>query len=375
MPPAGVPRSPGSRLRSALEPSDARRSFERSRRHHGPGRGARRARACRDGAATWRGSRASAAGPRPVASVRRLVVDEGTWVGASIDRAQPERKPLRVPTAPDAASARPGGRVRRLELSAGVLGGGRRHRFGPRGRMPGGGEGASGASRHQRAGGCGDRRRRAAARGMPDGVFGMVHGASPASAARSWSIRRSVPSHSPDRCAAAARCSTPRRAVPTRFRSTASWARRIRSSSCLRPWRRVATRSPRASSASMTLGSGQFCTNPGVAILDGSSASDGIRASRGQLIAAAPAGHHGARRHQRGVRSGHGEGRGARGRGSCGPGSPAAVRARRRRRPHSSSPTGPHICVTSDWPTKSTVRPPLPCLRRPRAGPRRSPAR
>ena len=50
----------------------------------------------------------------------------------------------------DPAADRPGRRVRRLELPARLLDGRRRHRLGARRRLPGGGQGPFGASRHRR---------------------------------------------------------------------------------------------------------------------------------------------------------------------------------------------------------------------------------
>ncbi len=58
----------------------------------------------------------------------------------------------------DPAADRPCRRVRRIELSARLLDGRRRHRLGARGRLSGGGERPFGASRHGRTGRPGDRR-------------------------------------------------------------------------------------------------------------------------------------------------------------------------------------------------------------------------
>ena len=63
--------------------------------------------------------------------------------------------------APDAGAARPGGDFRRLELPARVLGGGRRHGVGARGRLSGRRQGPPGAPRHLRARRPRDPRRRA----------------------------------------------------------------------------------------------------------------------------------------------------------------------------------------------------------------------
>ncbi len=74
------------------------------------------------------------------------LVRDGRWNDATLDSAQPERKPLprsdlRARKIPD----RPGSRVRRQQFPAGLLGGGRRHRLGAGRRLPGGGQGARGA--------------------------------------------------------------------------------------------------------------------------------------------------------------------------------------------------------------------------------------
>ena len=88
------------------------------------------------------------------------VVEEGSWVNARIDPAQPDRKPAAAlrHSVHDAA-ARPGRRIRRQQFPAGVFSGRRRHRCGVCGWKSGDRQGAPRASGHQRDGGAGDRSR------------------------------------------------------------------------------------------------------------------------------------------------------------------------------------------------------------------------
>ncbi len=84
------------------------------------------------------------------------VAEEGSWVDARIDRADPGRKPASKPDIRShAASAGPGRSVRRQQLPAGLLGCRRRYRFGAGGRKYRHCESACGPSRHQRT--CGTR--------------------------------------------------------------------------------------------------------------------------------------------------------------------------------------------------------------------------
>ena len=81
------------------------------------------------------------------------VAEEGSWVNARIDHADPERKPI---PKPDIRSLMrplgPGGGIRREQFSAGILRRRRRHGVGPGGRKHGDREGTCGSSRHQRIG-------------------------------------------------------------------------------------------------------------------------------------------------------------------------------------------------------------------------------
>ena len=99
-------------------------------------------------------------------------IRDGAYLDRRHDAALPDRAPLprpdlRLMQRPD----RPGRGVRRLELPARLLGRRRRHRLGARRRLPGGGQGPLGPSRHRRGRGRGDPRRRSRHCGMPEGVF------------------------------------------------------------------------------------------------------------------------------------------------------------------------------------------------------------
>ncbi len=86
-------------------------------------------------------------------------------MGGRPHRARAARPPAAAAarSAPHAGAAGAGGGLRRLQLPARLLGGRRRHRLGLGGGLPGGGQGASSAPRHQRAGRPGRGRR-----GAPD---------------------------------------------------------------------------------------------------------------------------------------------------------------------------------------------------------------
>ena len=74
-------------------------------------------------------------------------------------------------------AGRAGGGVRRQQLPARLLGRRRRHRLGAGGGLSGGGQGASGASRHVGTGRARRCRRRSRRCGLPEGVFSLLFGA------------------------------------------------------------------------------------------------------------------------------------------------------------------------------------------------------
>ncbi len=143
----GIPRLPRDDLRTA-------RTLPRSHRHQPRSHQARARRACRDGVRPSRGPhhRRGRTHDRSAAHVRRRPAR------GQLDRRTHRPRPTRphpLATAghpPTRHPAGAGGRIRGEQLPAGVLGGRRRHRVGPRSRLPGGGQGARRASRHLRAG-------------------------------------------------------------------------------------------------------------------------------------------------------------------------------------------------------------------------------
>ena len=95
------------------------------------------------------GSRASAAAPSGQLRLFADVVRDGSFIGARIDPAMPDRTPLpRSDLRLRHIAARPGRGVRRVQLPAGLLGRRRRHRLGSGRRLPGGRQGALRPSRH-----------------------------------------------------------------------------------------------------------------------------------------------------------------------------------------------------------------------------------
>ena len=158
----------------------------------------------------------------------------------------------------------PGRGVRCVELPARLLDRGRRHRVGAGRGLPGGGQGPFGASRHGRDRGRGDPRRDparlgclpACSRSIQGGQrdVGRGAGAAPADPGRGLHrlARRGPGALRPLRAAAR-----------TRSRSSASWARSTRCSCCPPPSPRGARRSRTGWAGSLTMGAGQFCTNPG----------------------------------------------------------------------------------------------------------------
>ena len=199
-----------------------------------------------------------------------------------------------------AGSARPGGRLRRVELSAGLLGGGRRHGLRARGRLPGRRQGAPRAPRHLGA-------RRAAAirtaaretRHARGRLRAWSRGPRPRSASRSSRIPPSAPSASPGSLAAGR---TLFDAAALRPEPIPVYAEMGSSNPVFLLPGALAERGEaiaKGLAASVTLGAGQFCTNPGLALRD--RLARGERASlkqTGDLLAATTAGHDGPRRHQ-----------------------------------------------------------------------------
>ena len=147
-----VPRRP---RRAARPPARARR--RRDRRGH---RGGRRARSSRDRPAPPPAHRRGGQDHRTAPAVRRRAARGKLERGAHRSRAaRPQARPAaRRPAA--ARAGRAGRGVRRQQLPARLLGRRGRHRLGPRGRLPGGGQGARRPPRH-----LGDRRGRGQPRG------------------------------------------------------------------------------------------------------------------------------------------------------------------------------------------------------------------
>ena len=78
-------------------------------------------------------------------------IRKGDYLDRRLDAALPDRSPRPAPGHPhDAASRRPGRGVWRVKLPAGLLHRRRRHRLGPRRRLPGGGQRPFRPSRHRR---------------------------------------------------------------------------------------------------------------------------------------------------------------------------------------------------------------------------------
>ncbi len=218
------------------------------------------------------------------------LIEEGSWVGARIDRALPDRKPqprpdLRRmlvalgPTAvfgasnfPLAFSVAGGDTVSALAAGCPVV-------VKAHPAHPGTSELAAAAIR-------------TAARDarMPEGVFAMVHGASP-------EVGITLVTHPAIRAAG--------------FTGSLRAGRTLFDAASMRPepipvYAEMGSSNPlfllpgalaekggaiaKGFAASVTLGSGQFCTNPGLAILLDSPASNAFLKAAGELLAAAPAG-------------------------------------------------------------------------------------
>ena len=223
-------------------------------------------------------------------------IEDGTWVGARIDRAQPDRKPLPRPD------------LRRMLHPLGPVGVFGASNF-PLAFSVAGGDTASAL-----AAGCtvvvkahpahpgtselvaaaiGDAVQRT---GMPDGVFGLVHGASPAVgiALVEHPAIRAVAFTGSLRAGRALFDAATRRPDPIPFYGELGSANPV----FVLPSAMKARAEEIAAGlvASMTLGSGQFCTSPGVAIVDGSEASAAFVDRVGQPTGGGAPGHHGPQR-------------------------------------------------------------------------------
>ena len=130
------------------------------------------------------------------------VVRQGDFRGVRIDPALPGPGPAAPRGHPPAADpAGPGGRVRRQQLPAGLFDGGRRHRLGPRRRLPRGLQGPQRPPRHQRTRGPGHRQSRPGQRPAPRRVLadlrpGLQHRPGPRGRPRHQG-RRASPDRSP----------------------------------------------------------------------------------------------------------------------------------------------------------------------------------
>ncbi len=169
--------------------------------------------------------------------------------------------------APALGPARPGRRLRRQQLPARLLHRRRRHRLRAGRRLPGRGQGPPRPPRHRRA--RRPRGRPGRRPGRPAGRHLLLR------ARRRQRVRRrpgrrparSRPSASPAPAPAAWRWSPSPAAVASRSRSTPRCPRSTPSSCSPAPSpRRTRPRSAQAFVGSLTLGSGQFCTNPGLAL-------------------------------------------------------------------------------------------------------------
>ena len=218
------------------------------------------------------------------------LVDEGSWVDARIDRAQPDRKPapkpdlrrMLVPLGPVAVFG-----ASNFPLAFSVAGGDTVSAL------------ASGCPvvvkahpAHPGASELAARAILAAARetGMPDGVFSMVHGPSPA-------VGLALVAHPAVRAVAftgsfrggkalydtAARRDEP---IPVFAEMGSANPVFVLPEALAERGEAIAA----ALSASVTLGAGQFCTNPGLILVAPSDAAGAFVARLGTLLAEAPAG-------------------------------------------------------------------------------------
>ena len=173
-------------------------------------------------------------------------------------------------SAPAQYRDRAGCGVRRQQFPAGLLGRGRRYRLGPGRGLPGGGQGPSGASGHRPRWSAAPSRRRSIACGLPEGVFSLLFGAGNALGGALVADPRSRRWALPARARAAWRwCrSRAQRAEPIPVYAEMSSINPV----ILLPGALAARgrRSAKGFVGSLTLGAGQFCTNPGLVLaLDG----------------------------------------------------------------------------------------------------------
>ena len=217
------------------------------------------------------------------------VVEEGSWVDARIDPALPDRKPPR----PD---------VRRMLVPLGPVAVFGASNF-PLAFSVAGGDTASalaagcpvvvkGHPGHPGASELAARAILAAARetGMPDGVFSLVHGPSPA-------VGQALVAHPEVQAVAFTGSLRAGRALydaaARRPRPIPAYAEMGSANPVFVLPGALASRGEEIAkglSASVTLGSGQFCTNPGLTFLLRSGPEQEFVARLGQLLAAAPAG-------------------------------------------------------------------------------------
>lgn len=218
------------------------------------------------------------------------VVREGSWVGARIDRADPDREPLPKPD------------VRRMLVPLGPIAVFGASNF-PLAFSVAGGDTASAL-----AAGCpvvvkghpghpgaselvgGAIARAAAASGMPPGVFSLLHGASHA-------VGAALVTHAATRAVAftgslaggrALFDLAARRPVPIPVYAEMGSANPVFLLSGALAERGEAIAEGLA--GSVQLGAGQFCTNPGLTVLPGGSAGEGVLARAAELLGGAAAG-------------------------------------------------------------------------------------
>ncbi|HVQ31053.1 MAG TPA: aldehyde dehydrogenase family protein, partial [Vicinamibacteria bacterium] len=215
------------------------------------------------------------------------VVDEGSWVGARIDRAQPDRQPAPRPD------------LRRMLVPLGPVAVFGASNF-PLAFSVAGGDTASALAAgctvvvkahpaHPGTSALVARAIHAAAEraGMPDGVFGMVQGASTATGLalvehpliRAVGFTGSLRGGRALYDAAAGR----RQPIPVYAEMGSSNPVFILPSALLARGDAIA----KGLVASVTLGVGQFCTNPGLTVVERSDAAEAFARATGALVAAA----------------------------------------------------------------------------------------
>ena len=286
---------PGRPDRAARPAARARRRRDRRGR-----RGGGRARPPRDRPAA---APAEGEGGRTTGQLRLFAaaLREGSWNGARIDPALPDRKPARGRTCGSGVfRVGPVAVFARQQLPARLLGGRRRHRLGPRGRLPGGGQGALGPPRHLGARRPAAVSRAVAACGLPAGVFSLVYAdgptvgvalvAHPAIAAVGFTGSRRG---GLALVAAAAARPAP---IPVYRRDEQP---STRSSCCRGGWRSAAAELGAAFVGSLTLGAGQFCTNPGLVLAVDGPDLDALHRRGPRRGRRQPGRHHADRRHRR----------------------------------------------------------------------------